>query len=233
MSEDIVMAEGDDAGGQPAELRGCPYCGTLMDPRAHRCTACCGHTGIAWGTVHKEHWLFVFCSVLIAVGCLASWNGRSPAGVVGDPITGLDTIRGTIMLAIAAYGLITGVFNILYRRMVLWPFVLNAFLALWVGLGGLASAYGGTIWKAWSEREGLNITERYLGGLRAVPPGFLLLAFAGILIIFRMIAGILSAAGKGKAKAAPPARKTSSMRRREAGIDTGADTGAGEPPPTI
>lgn len=226
--ENLTSGAGMEPGSETQpELRGCPYCGTLMDPRAHRCTACGGHSGISWGTVHKEHWLFVLCSVLIGVGCIASWNGRSPTGVVGDPLTGLDTIRGTMMFALAIYGLIAGVFNILFRRMVLWPFVLNAFLALWVGLGGLASAVGSPTYKAWDKMEGGTLLDNFLGGMRAVPPGFFLLALAGVLIFFKMLAGILAAAGKGKAKAAPPPRRSGSKRKADEGT-----TGAEAPPAT-
>src|SRR5262245_19735555 len=121
MADEIGTSDDEGLGGAEAvEQRHCPYCGTAIDSRAHRCVACGGHVGIAWGTVHKEHWLFVFSAILIGVGCVASWNGRTPAGPNGPEISGLDTIRGTLMFALAIYGLIAGIFNILFRRMVLW-----------------------------------------------------------------------------------------------------------------
>src|SRR6186713_2014494 len=134
-----------------AELRPCSYCGASIHPSSHRCPECCGHVGISWGTVHKELYLFLLSAILIGVGCIASWTGRAPDGPLGAKITGLDTIRGTLMFAIAIYGVISGVMNLLYRRMVVWPYLLNALFGLWIGLGGVVDAIGSPAWKAWSK----------------------------------------------------------------------------------
>src|SRR5262245_15823532 len=66
-------------GAADVELRPCAFCGHSIHPAGHRCTHCDGHVGLAWGTVHKELFLFLFLSVMVIVGCLASWTGRTPA----------------------------------------------------------------------------------------------------------------------------------------------------------
>ena len=116
-------ATNDEAGA--IELRPCSYCGTDIHPSSHRCVTCGGHVGLSWGTVHKELFLFLFASILIGVGCIASWAVRSPTGDA-DPSNGLRTIRGCVMFALALYGVTSAYFSILNRKMVVWPFLLNA-----------------------------------------------------------------------------------------------------------
>jgi hypothetical protein len=253
MSDASSVSEGAQAAGDQVEFRPCPFCGAAIHPSSHRCPECCGHVGIAWGTVHKELYLFLLCSILIAVGCLASWTGRVPlkdaaghltgaTGYIGREMTGLDTIRGTVMFAIAVYGVLAGMMNILYRRMVVWPYLLNALIALWVGVSGIASAIGGDAWSLWGKYgEGKSLTEKWFGGFRSIPPGMLLLALAGFVIMARLLGGIVSAAtaGKGGGQADEADTKEARAAKRKADREkaaadaaaggTGAETGGDAP----
>jgi hypothetical protein len=258
------------------EQRPCAYCGTLIHPESHRCIHCGGHVGLAWGTVHKEIFLFLCLAVMTAVGCLVPWNGRTPVLVadtpilqsppapgqpappppppkwvvtqevttVGTPMNGTNTLRGSIILAIALYGIIVGIFNALHRRLVMWPFVLNGFLALWVGLGGVIAAMGSSTWGHWKEwAQGKSVLEKYVGAVRAIPPGMLLLALVGVISVLKLVAGIVAAAGKSKGAAAatsdaarPAARRRGSRSKLGDADDTGglpSDAGPISPePPT-
>jgi hypothetical protein len=250
IEEDVVVA---------GDLRPCAYCGTPIHLASHRCEHCGGHVGLAWGTVHKEIFLFLFLAVLIGVGCLVSWNGRSPVLVAdtpplvsppapgrpapppepvkwvvtqdvtvsGSPLDGTDTLRGSLLLAIAAYGVIVGIFNALFRRLVMWPFVVNGFLALWVGLSGVISAMSSPTWGYWKDwAQGKSVLEKFAAPLRTIPPGMLLLALAGVLTVFKLVTGIVAGASKGKAEASDAAEtvRTSAAARRRARLEkTGAE----------
>lgn len=251
----------------PAELRPCAYCGTLIHPASHRCTSCGGHVGLAWGTVHKEVFLFLFLSIATVVGCLAPWSGRTPVVEVteivtpaprapnappgtppaaptiekktnvtqavarmGGPRNGLDTTRGVFIFAIALYGIFVGVFNALYRRSTMWPAVVNGFLCLWVGLQGVINAMGSDAWGYWGKwAEGKSLFEKGLGATRTIAPGLAILAFVGLLTVFRLLAGILAAASKGKAEAAA-AKETGASRRRRSKDGAAGDAPAGDAP---
>ena len=238
MADASPMSEGAQLAEPQVEFRPCPFCGASIHPSSHLCPECGGHVAISWGTVHKELYLFLLCSILIAVGCLASWTGRMPvkangvwttlATTVGPAMNGLDTHRGTLMFAVALYGIVAGFMNILYRRMVVWPYLLNSLLALWVGIGGLTSVMGSDAWNAWGEQfkvTGGTMTEKFFGGFRAVPPGFLLLTLAGFMIMARLLGGIVAAATKPK-EAAPSADEGRLARRkaRESAKGDGAAT---------
>lgn len=250
----------------PVEMRPCAYCGSLIHPASHRCTQCGGHVGLAWGTVHKEVFLFLFLSIAAIVGCLAPWSGRTPIVEVteistptprpagsppgtpapaptierkttvtqavarmGGPRNGLDTTRGVFIFAIAIYGVFVGIFNALYRRSAMWPAVTNGFLCLWVGLQGVINAIGSDAWGYWGKwAEGKSVFEKFFAGTRAIAPGHLLIAFVGVVTVFRLLAGILAAASKGKPEAA--AKETGAGRRRRAKDGAAGDAPAGDAP---
>ena len=120
--------------------------------------------------------LFLFASILIAVGCATTWSQRYPAGAMIDKtvmvenvaapgapplpanapkmiektiqvapeveqLNGLVTIRGAFMFAIALYGIIVALFNLIHRRMIVWPFFLNGVIALEVGLTSMSAGH--------------------------------------------------------------------------------------------
>jgi hypothetical protein len=206
------MADGAPEG--ETELRPCAYCGAAIDPRCHRCSECGGHVGLAWKTVDGELFGMIFASVLIGIGCLVSWEQRRPGA-----FTGTDTVRGSLMLAFAVYGVISGVMNVLYRRHVIWPVFLNSILAIWTGLEGILGSMDSAAWKAAGAEttEQVSYFEKYFGGyVRAIPPGFLLLTFGGALVLMVVIKGLVAGAGSAsaKAKAAEAAREADAEARR-------------------
>jgi|GEM_PF-3326784 len=264
MADVNEMTDGDaDA---IVEKRPCAYCGALIHPASHRCSHCGGHVGLAWGTVHKEVFLFLFLALATIVGCLSPWTGRSPVvevaevstpalstpgappgapkppptierkmtvtqGVVrmGGPRNGLDTTRGVFILAIALYGVLVGVLNAVYRRSTMWPAVANGFLCLWVGLQGVVNAMGSDAWDHWGKwTEGKSLLEKALGATRAIAPGHAILAFVGLVTVFRLLAGILAAASKGKPEAA--AKDAGAAARRRRNKDAGGAAVAGDAP---
>lgn len=225
-------AMNDEAGA--IELRPCSYCGTDIHPSSHRCVTCGGHVGLSWGTVHKELFLFLFASILIGVGCIASWAVRSPTGDA-DPSNGLRTIRGCVMFALAIYGVTSAYFSILNRKMVVWPFLLNALIALWVGIPAITGTMGGTAWKAWSklaETGGGTLMDKWFGSMRAIPPGLLLVAIGGTLVAISILKGLVGGfvSGAAKSKAAQEAAGAKGVARRR-GARGGDAAGAGETSP--
>lgn len=247
------------------ELRGCAYCGEQILPGSYKCPACGGNVGLAWGTAHKEHFLFLFASILVLVGCLASWSQRFPAGAMisktvtveapavpgappprpgapkptieqtiqvapqVDTISGLSTIRGSFMFAIAIYGIFVALFNLLYKRMIVWPFFLNAVVALEVGLQGISRAKDSVAWELWAEKtKDINWVEKAIGAWRAIPSAFLLLTFAGAIVLISIVKGVVggfaSASAKQKDKQAAAAEAAEARRKAREGKKGGGDS---------
>ncbi len=223
-----------EAGAEATELRPCSYCGTDIHPSSPRCIACGGHVGISWGTVHKELFLFLLASILIAVGCVSSWAIRTPTGD-GDPSNGLRTIRGCLMFALALYGVTSAYFSIFSRKMVIWPFLLNALMALWVGIPVLSNSIGGPAWTAWgkSAESGGTLMDKALGGMRAIPPGLMLVTLGGLLVAISVLKGLVAGfiAGKAKKKAAQEeAEMRNAARRRVPRAGEATPAADGTPP---
>ncbi len=159
----------------------------------------------AMSQVHKEHFALLFAHCFFLAGSLAAWNRAEPGATAssGALLHGLDTIRGAAIFALALYGFWVSAIGLYTRRTVVWPFLLNALLALWVGLGGVidgfkAEAFG----KAMdSVPAGSSYLAKYLAGPGSIAPGFWMLAAAGVLVIFLIIKGILGGASKSKARA--------------------------------
>jgi hypothetical protein len=213
-----------DVGMGEDENRPCAFCGAEIHPASQRCPECGGHVGLAWGTVHGEQFLFLLSACLIGVGCIVSWDQARP-GV----FTGLSTIRGSLMLALAVYGAVVGTLGILHRRLVVWPFFVNALLALWVGIGGITGSIDSGRWKEYEAQAGT-----WYRAWRAIPPGFWLLTLAGALVVIAVLKGIVGgfAGAKAKAKEAEETRSASQAARRRSRVPPG---GVGEstalPPP--
>jgi hypothetical protein len=229
------MADDGAPEGEP-ELRPCAFCGAAIDPRCHRCSECSGHVGLAWKTVDSELFGMIFASVLIGIGCLVSWSAKRP----GD-LHGTDTVRGAIMLAFATYGVLSGVFNVLYRRHVIWPVFLNSILAIWTGLEGILGVMGTEAWsKAGETTEQVSYFEKIVGShVRLIPPGFLLLTAGGALVLMVVVKGLVAGAGSASAKkksaeAAREADAEARRTRRRAGSNPDAPPevpGGDVPPP--
>jgi hypothetical protein len=226
----------DDLLGEEAEDRACAFCGAAIHPSSHRCPECGGHVGLAWGTVHREQFLFLFAACCMAVGCLVSWDQTRPSD-----FNGLQTIRGAMILAFSLYGLIAGVVAIFNRRTLIWPFFLGAIEALWVGIEGITGSIGSAKWEEYARMGG----QPWWGKFRAIPPGFWLLTLGGALVVIAVLKGVVGgfAGAKAKAKVTASGRATTASERRRtrlaaAGSPTapvpfagGVDPTTGEPIP--
>jgi hypothetical protein len=245
MADEVVIVAETDS---DEELRPCALCGADIHPSSTRCASCGGHVAMAWGTVHKEHFLFLFCSLCIAVGCIVPWVTRWPSGVAGvraedvagslaSP-SGLATIRGALMFVVALYGVVAAIMNIVFRRLAMWPFVLSGMLALWVGLQGLSRGVGSASWEAWGKKlENENFLEKLIGQWRAIPVGFLLLTIAGVLVTITLIKGVVAGAASGRAKEKAKREESASRLSRArgprgAGADAPPPSDAGTTPPS-
>lgn len=180
----------------------------------------------AWHLLPRENFVFLFCNCLFFAGALSAWTRMIPPAwleAAGKPIvdlnpsmyiTGLDTIRGTLIFALALYGFFQVVFNIVGRTTKVWPFVLNALIALEVGIGGLSKGFGG---------DAMDMANEYLKNadktlmdditvpLSAIPPAYWMLTLGGMIVVIVLINGIMTGAKKAKMSAAAEAE---SRRRR-------------------
>jgi hypothetical protein len=210
----------DDLLGEDAEDRPCAFCGAAIHPSSHRCPECGGHVGLAWGTVHKEQFLFLFAACCMAVGCLASWDQTRPSA-----FNGLQTIRGTTIFALSLYGLIAGTIAVFNRRTLIWPFFIGALEALWVGVEAITNVWGGPKWEEYGKAVG-----PWYRHVRAIPPGFWLLTIGGALVVIAVLKGVVGgfAGAKAKAKVTSSDRATTASERRRSRM---AAAGSTAPPP--
>ncbi len=162
-----------------------------------------------WHGTSKQMFAFLFANCLFFAGALAAWTRSIPGDPPGDPstyITGLHTIRGTLIFALALYGFWTAVFNIWYGQMKIWPYLLNAIIALWVGIAGFKHTIGSEGWdRAKEYLESPEFGSKTLFDdltvpLSTVAPGFWLLTFGGLVVIFLIINGLMQ--GRQTAKGA-------------------------------
>lgn len=177
------------------------------------------HRRAYWHGISRQLFVFLFANCLFFAGALVAWTRSAPGDPPGDPstyITGLHTIRGAFIFALSIYGFWTAVFNIYSAQMKVWPYLLNAVLALWVGIGGIAQAIGGEAWdKAGAYLDSLEskkVLDDILVRFSVIPPGCWLLAFGGLLVVWVILSGLLKGAQQTKSAAA--AEPAGSGRRR-------------------
>ncbi|MFV1959390.1 MAG: hypothetical protein ACC662_08255 [Planctomycetota bacterium] len=175
---------------------------------------------VAWSLVSGELLLILFANCLFFVGVLAAWNRQLPwdEGTV-RAFNGLSTIRGAFIFALAIYGFWILLVNVRWRQLILWPFLLNAILALWVGIGGFVGTIGSARWdgandhvQQLKETVGVSFLDQALIPLSSIAPGFWLLLLGGALVVILLVKGILG--GASQAKAAKTAGRTSSSGSR-------------------
>ncbi len=173
-----------------------------------------------WFLVHKELLLLLLANCLFLAGTLTAWGRLMPwdAGFVADQprtyLMGLDTIRGGLIFALALYGFWALFLNFRYRQTVVWPFLLNAIFALWVGIPGFTSNFGSERWTAATEHmDGVTASflAKFMAPLSNTAPGFWLLTAGGALVLIVLLKGVIS--GAGKAKASKAAAQGSRRRR--------------------
>lgn len=162
--------------------------------------------------VHKEHFGLLFANCFFFAGALSAWTRATPGTPASSAmlIHGLDTIRGTAIFALSLYGFWVLAIGLYTKRTVVWPFLLNAILALWVGLGGVLSGFKSPNYdlakKVLKETEGSYsaLDEHLLAGPGTIAPGMWMLACSGLLVLFMILKGLVG--GASKAKAARKAR---------------------------
>jgi hypothetical protein len=157
--------------------------------------------------VHKEHFAFLFANCFFLAGALAAWT-RAPYGAAVDAsklMTGMDTIRGAAIFALAIYGFWTSGIGLYTKKTKVWPFLLNALLGLWVGLGGVIKGFSSPAWdEAYKVLKDPELTPSYtpmdtiLAGVGTIAPGFWMLTGASLLVVFIVLKGIMGGAAKSK-----------------------------------
>lgn len=166
-----------------------------------------------WSLVHKELLLLLFANCLFFVGVLAAWSRAAP-GVAGDPSTwlhGLDTIRGSAIFVLAIFGFWMLALNFRYRQSVVWPFLLNAILALWVGIPGFTRTIGSERWDTAvafvDDMAKKSFLDKVFIPLSSVPPAYWLLTFGGAIVLIVLLKGVMSGASAAKQSAAAGGRR--------------------------
>lgn len=174
-----------------------------------------------WHGNQKQLFTFLFANCLFFAGALVAWTRSTPGDPAGDPstyITGLHTIRGAFIFALAIYGFWTAVFNIWHAQMKVWPYLLNAVLALWVGVSGFAQGIGGEEWDKAGEYlkslESKKVLDDILVRFSVIAPGYWLLTFGGLIVAWVIVNGLMKGAQQSEAAKAREAGDRSSRRRR-------------------
>jgi uncharacterized membrane protein len=108
------------------EMVPCPYCGEPHPEGAWRCRACHGFLPIIEGTIHREHFFFLFSSLTLFLGTLLVWEPRTW-------LTGADSVLGAFVLVTSGYAMFASVVNIFHRKMIVWPHLTAMIFALWAG----------------------------------------------------------------------------------------------------
>ncbi len=180
------------------------------------------HRQAYWHGTDKQLFTFLFANCLFFAGVLVAWMRSVPGDPAGDPstyVTGMHTIRGALIFALAIYGFWTAVFNIWYGQMKVWPYLLNAVLALWVGVAGIARTVGSEEWdRAVAFKDDVDrfgsktLFDDMTVPLSTIAPGYWLLSFGGLLVVWVIIHGLMK--GSASAKSAPAAEGAGKSRRR-------------------
>jgi hypothetical protein len=144
----------------------------------------------AWSLVQPQHFALLAANCLFFTSGLAAWN-RGPVDAAPGSVPlvhGVDSIAGAAIFALSLYGFWIATFNLRHRPMVIWPFLVNALIALVVGISGFTRAIGSEAW---------DHALRYRESL--VAPGYWLLVAGGMLVLFVLVGGIMKGASKAKA----------------------------------
>jgi len=172
-----------------------------------------------WFLVHKELLTLLLANCLFLAGVLVSWGRLMPWDAGFDAsqsrsyLTGLDTIRGGLIFALALHGFWIIFLNFKYRQTLVWPFLINAIFALWVGIPGFTSNFGSDRWAAataYMDTQTASFLAKFIAPFSNTAPGYWLLTAGGALVLIVLLKGVISGAGKAKAKAA----QQGSRRRR-------------------
>lgn len=183
------------------------------------------HVRASWHLIPKEVFAFLFANCLMFTGALVAWSRSLPDAAARpyEHVMGTDTIRGAMILALAIYGFWTAVFNIWGRQLKVWPYVVNALLALWVGIGGIMAGLGSDKWDAAVEARkaemgelGISKTmlDDWMLAFGGIPPAAWVLTAGGLIVMIIVVKGVLGGAKAAKAGAADADDEPAGARRR-------------------
>ena len=153
--------------------------------------------------VDKQLFSFLFANCMFVAGALACWE-YAPFWEDATPsnlIHGLDTIRGTFIFGLAIYGFWQCYLNIFHGQMKVWPFLINALVALTVAIGGISDGINrwGEIGEQLKTLESKLLLHDVSYRLDAIPPGAFILAIGSFLVLWIILTGLMrgKAASKG------------------------------------
>lgn len=218
LEDDLPVDESvmDDGAGEAFDAPGIDTHAILAEASMERM-----HRQAYWHGTDKQLFAFLFANCLFFAGVLVAWMRSAPGDPAGDPstyVTGLHTIRGAFIFALAIYGFWTAVFNLWHGQMKVWPYLLNAILALWVGIAGFAHTIGGPEWekaKAYLDTlESKSFKDDMLVPLSTVAPGYWLLSFGGLIVVWVIINGLMKGSASAKGAPADEGAGKSSRKRR-------------------
>ena len=192
------------------------------------------HRKAYWHSNQRQLFAFLFANCMFFASGFVAWvrAGYAEVKVDGEWVvqaldvdasllfSGVDTIRGGLIFALAIYGFWTAVFNIWHAQMKVWPYLLGATLALWVGLGGFISTIGGEQWElAIRYKDSAAFGSKSLFTDMTVPlstiaPAFWLLAIGGLMVVWIIINGLMQGSQAAKSAATQEAQSTGRRRRR-------------------
>ena len=220
--EDDVMdddaAEAYEAEAAAAGAGGADAAAILEEAKLERL-----HRQAYWHTQSKQLFAFLFANCCFFASAFAAWTRagytEDGAAIPVDPsllMTGLDTIRGSLIFALAIYGFWTAVFNVWHAQMKVWPYLLSGILGLWVGIGGIVAGIGGEQWERsklyLDTLDSKTMMDDILTPLGTIAPGYWLCAFGGLIVVWVIIMGLVQ--GGQAAKAAATEGGGGSGRRR-------------------
>jgi hypothetical protein len=170
-------------------------------------------TKVAWSLVQPQVFALLLANCLFFAGVLAAWSRPIP-GAAWDPTlvsNGLHSIGGSIIFTLSIYGFWTCVFNIWRHQAKIWPFLINALIGLWIGVGAIASTVGSDAWdqaiKNLEAKAGASLADELTWRMATVPPGKWLLTLGGVLVLILLIRGVMSGAASAKARASTTRRR--------------------------
>ncbi len=184
------------------------------------------HRQAYWHAQSKQLFAFLFANCMFFASGFAAWTragyNEDGSAVLVDPsllFTGLDTIRGAFIFALAIYGFWTAVFNIWHAQMKVWPYLLGGILGLWVGIGGIVSGIGGEQWERSKlylsdHVESKTLMDDLLTPLGTIAPGYWLCAFGGLIVVWVIVMGLVQGGASAKTSAGASGGGGSGRKRR-------------------
>ncbi len=156
--------------------------------------------------VDRALFRFLFANCCFFAAAFASWERAAPGADV-DPstlVSGLNTVRGALLLAISTYGFWVSYLNIFHGQMKVRPFLWSALIAATFGVSGVSAGIGrwdevGEYLKTFESKIALDDVSFRLA---AIAPGAWLCAIGSLVVFWVILAGLLGGRKAGKAAAA-------------------------------